>query len=93
LSLRTFFVPNAVPASIRLAASIPAGRLKFYHGIYVIGEKDRKIASLDPRDEGINRQQLKQRLLGLIDFSTYSPSIPLIYERARTRELYAPAPA
>ena len=93
LSLRTFFVPNAVPASIRLAASVPDGRVKFYHGIYVIGEKDRRVVSLDPRDDGITRQQLKQRLLGLIDFSTHSFTIPLIYERTRNREFFAPAAA
>lgn len=88
MSLRTFFVPNAVPTSIRLADSIPGGRLKLYHGIYAIAERNLGVVSLDPRDAGLTRKQLKKRLLGLADFGLMSPSIPLITERSRARDIW-----
>ena len=75
-----------MPTSIRLAESIPAGRLKLYHGIYAIAENNLEVVSLDPRDAGLTRKQLKKRLLGLADFGLMSPSIPLITERSRSRD-------
>lgn len=84
-ALATFFVPDAVPVSIRLAESIPDGRMQFFHGIYAIRASDLKVISLDPRDASLTRSQLKTRLRGLIDSSMTSPTIPLIYERARSR--------
>lgn len=77
-----------MPVSVRLAEAIPAGRLKLYHGIYAIAEVNREVVSLDPRDAGLTRKQLKKRLLGLADFGLMSPSISLITERSRSRDIW-----
>lgn len=87
-TIEPMLVPDAVPTSIRLAESIPEGKMKFFHGIYAIRGKDLKVISLDPRDKDLSILELKKRLIGLVDFSMQSPTIPLIYERARVREVW-----
>ncbi len=64
--------------------------MQFVHGIYAIREADLKVISLDPRDASLTRRQLKTRLRGLIDSSMTSPTIPLVYERARSRGYLLP---
>lgn len=85
-SYYTFFVPDVTPTSLRLGQSIVEGRIKFYHGIYAIWEKDLQVVSLDPRDDWLTRKDLKKRLVSLVDFSTHSKTIPLILDRAKSEK-------
>lgn len=84
--IEPMLIPDANPISIRLAKMIPNWRIKFYHGIYAIWENDRQVISLDSRDKGLTKKELKKRLIWLVDFSTKSPTIPLVYERTKIRD-------
>ncbi|MDP2104281.1 MAG: hypothetical protein Q8K26_05155 [Candidatus Gracilibacteria bacterium] len=86
LSAYTFFVPDIVPISIRIAESFSQGKIQFYHGIYGIGEKG-KVISLDKADINLSKSEIIARQKNLVSFDSVSLTTKFLHERAKVRDI------